>query len=67
MMMVVELMLMRVVLMLLILLCEIYDLGVISSMYDNMIFFLLTVHDYFPLSKYYSSFSRIYLPYLGET
>lgn len=38
-MMVVELMLMRVVLMLLILLCEIYDLGVISSMYDNMIFF----------------------------
>lgn len=38
-MMVVVLMLMRMGLMLLILLCESYDLGVISSAYDNMILF----------------------------
>lgn len=65
-MMVVVRMLARVLLLLAILLYEIYEEVVFFS-YDNLIFSLLTVHDYIPQSKRYSCFSRTYPPCRDET
>lgn len=65
-MMVVVRMLAQVLLLLAILLYEIYE-EVCFFSYDNLIFSLLTVHDYIPQGKRYSCFSRTYPPCRDET